>query len=419
MSPTTLEDTLDMAKEGWAYPNLSYQDAMAMLQELKFPEILGKELDDCVVAWKETRKTQTMFNPTSTQEDSLKFATETEFFKHTLTAKYIQQNAPSLDRPLKEISPASLEKYLRECMKYGNIHGMHYRLWFILFGTNSHLKPYSDKVKRAAATYPKYDQVLEKMASFWAMSLKCYVSQDIDYDAKRREFLKLVKLQILKGEFASAIVYLRSEADTLKTYNPNYPSEAQRGGMTEEMQKKGTEREIRSALLSLLANDNAPLEHIWQEMVQSHLRENPSGSDRGESSVKNIEIDELITCFKNACDMLGFMKDKGKKAPPSRIFNSNTKPTKEGNTSSRKKRCDKCKVLDTPCSPELHHCKESGHQKGKSPTDSSPKAFYTTKDCIHCLTQLQRNIAKTQREPQPTPLIPPLERKINVINVCT
>ena len=72
--------------------------------------------------------------------------------------------------------------------------------------------------------------------------------------------------------------------------------------------------------------------------------------------------------------MLGF-KDKGKKAPPPGIFNSNTKPTKEGTTSSRRKRCDKYKVLDTPCSPDLHHCKESGHQKGKSPTDSSPKAF--------------------------------------------
>merc|ERR1712215_466239 len=144
---------------------------------------------------------------------------------------------------------------------------MHYRLWSILFGASSHLKSYIDKVKREAATYPKYNQVLERMASFWAMSLKCYVSQDIDYEAKRREFLDLVKAQILKGEIASAFVYLRSEANTLKTYNPNYAAEAQRGGMTEEMQKKGTEREIRSALLSLLANDNTPLEHIWQEMV--------------------------------------------------------------------------------------------------------------------------------------------------------
>ena len=83
----------------------------------------------------------------------------------------------------------------------------------------------------------------------------------------------------------------------------------------EEMQNKGTDREIRSDLLSLLSNHNAPLEHIWQEMVQTHLRENPSGIDRGSTSVQNLEIEELITRFKNACDMYGFMKDKGKKPP--------------------------------------------------------------------------------------------------------
>ena len=107
------------------------------------------------------------------------------------------------------------------------VHGLHYRLWFILFGASSHLKAYTDKVKRAAATYPKYNQVLERMASFWALSLKCYASQDIDYEAKRREFFDIVQARILKGEIASAIVYLRSEADTLKTYNPNYAAEAQ------------------------------------------------------------------------------------------------------------------------------------------------------------------------------------------------
>ena len=53
-------------------------------------------------------------------------------------------------------------------------------------------------------------------------------------------------------------------------------------------------------------------------MVKTHLRENPSGIDRGSTSVQNLEIEELITRFKNACDMYGFMKDKGKKAPPSR-----------------------------------------------------------------------------------------------------
>ena len=112
--------------------------------------------------------------------------------------------------------------------------------------------------------------------------------------------------------------------------------------------------------------------------------------------MRNLEIKEPITRFKNACEMLGF-KDKGKKVPPPR-----------GNTSSRKQRC---KALDTPCSPSLHHRKESGHQMRMSPTDSSPKAFYTKKDCIHCLAQLQRNIAKVKREPQPTPLTPPTEEK--------
>ena len=233
MSPTTLEDTLDMAREGWAYPNLSYREAIAMLQELKFPKILGKELDECVIAWRETRKTETMFNQPSTHQDSLKFATEPDFFKHNLTAKYIQQHAPVMDRPLKETSPASLEKYLRECIKYGMVHGLHYKLWYILFGNSPHLKAHTDTVKRAAATHPRYNQVLEKMASFWALSLKCYASQDIDYEAKRREFLDIVLARVLKGEIASAIVYLRSEAETLKTYNPNYAAEAQRGGMTE------------------------------------------------------------------------------------------------------------------------------------------------------------------------------------------
>ena len=101
------------------------------------------------------------------------------------------------------------------------------------------------------------------------------------------------------------------------------------------------------------------------------MRENPSGSDRGENSVKNLEIEELITRFKNACEMLGF-KDKGKKVPPPGIFNSNTKPTREGNASSQKQRCDKCKALDTQCSPMLNHCKENGHQKGQSFTFSNP-----------------------------------------------
>ena len=42
--------------------------------------------------------------------------------------------------------------------------------------------------------------------------------------------------------------------------------------MTEEMQRKGTEREVRLALLAFLANKDTPLGHIWQEIVQPHLR---------------------------------------------------------------------------------------------------------------------------------------------------
>ena len=108
--------------------------------------------------------------------------------------------------------------------------------------------------------------------------------------------------------------------------------------------------------------------------------------------------------------MLGF-QDKGKKTHPPGIFNSNVKPTKESKTNGRNKRCDKCKILGTPCSPDLHHCKESGHQKGQSLKDSSIKSFFTTTNCIHCMKQLQKNIAKAQRESLPTPQLPPPEEK--------
>ena len=60
----------------------------------------------------------------------------------------------------------------------------------------------------------------------------------------------------------------------------------------------------------------------------------------------------------------------------------------------------------------LNHCKENGHQKGQSYTDSNPKMFYTKKNCPHCLAQLQRNIAKAKREGLlPTPLMSPPQEK--------
>ena len=417
MSPTTIEDTLDMARKGWAYPNLSYRETMTMLHEIKCPEILGKELDNCVVAWKEARKVQNMFIQTSANQDSPKYTSETEFFKHHLAVKYVNQHAPVLDRPLKEISPATLEKHLKNCMKHGIEHSLHYKLWIILYGASPHMKLYDEKVKREAETYPKYDQILYHLASFWAMTLRSYVNQDINYEAKKGEYLDKVKTQVLKGEIANAIVELKSEAAILKTYNPNYATDAVRGGMTEDMQRKGTEREIRTALLELLAYKDAPLEHVWQEMVQSHLRENPSAVNRGESHVKNLPIEELINRFKNACEMIGF-QEKAKKTHPPGIFNSKVTPSKESKTYNRNKKCDKCKILRTPCSPDLHHCKEIGHQDGQDITDSSTNSFYTRHNCLHCLKQLQRNIHKAQQKPTPTPQQPPSDQKKEKCDKC-
>ena len=137
---------------------------------------------------------------------------------------------------------------------------------------------------------------------------------------------------------------------------------------------KEIEREIRLALLAFLANKDTPLEHIWQEIVQPHLRENPPAINREESYVMNVPINELITRFKIACKMLG-PQDKREKTYPPRISSSNTKPTKEITTNNQRKRCDKCITLNTPCSPNLPLCKESRHQKRQSIKDSSTKSF--------------------------------------------
>ena len=86
------------------------------------PKILGKELD----AWKEAKKTQTMFNQSSTHQDSLKYPTETDLLKHHMSAKYIQQHAPVLDQPLKEISPCLIKELFKE------LHEVWNRAWHAL-----------------------------------------------------------------------------------------------------------------------------------------------------------------------------------------------------------------------------------------------------------------------------------------------
>ena len=402
LSPTTIEDTLSMAQEDWTYPNLFYPKAMRMIQEINFPEIIGKELDECVIAWKETRSYGSLFSQsTNNKEISMKFANEAELFKQPQASKYLKEHSPMLRRPLKEVSPAYLEKHLRACIQFGIRQGLHYTLWFTIFSNSPNLRVHMDKVKLAAGQYPKYQQILEKMASFWVHSLRPHASQDTDYDHKQKEYLEEILARILKGESSSAVAYLRSEADVLKAHNPVYAAEAKQGGLTDAMQKKAKEGEIRRALLSLLSSPEAPLKHIWYEMVQNHLRENPSGIERGPSGVQKLPIEELIMRFKNACDMNMFMEEKNKISPPG-IYNSSLSRQEKEKSNGQIAKCDKCKRLDLPCSPHLKHCTRKGHQKGQDPNNTSPRAYNTILNCPHCLTILQRNITKDKQDEQPT-----------------
>ena len=98
-------------------------------------------------------------------------------------------------------------------------------------------------------------------------------------------------------------------------------------------------------------------------MVSNHLRENPSGFNRGASSVQNLELADLLARFKNACEMDVFLKEQRKK-PSLGVYNSKTSQQKnEPSSNNPNPRCDKCKALDLPCSPHLNHCREKGHQK--------------------------------------------------------
>ena len=162
------------------------------------------------------------------------------------------------------------------------------------------------------AQFPKYREVLEKMSAFWVQSLRSHVSQNINYKSKRKDYLSRILKDVLTGEIASAIVYLRSEAETLKTFNPCYATEVKGGGLTEELQARGTEREIRTALLSLLSGLDVPLDHIWQEMVQNHFQENPAGLERGPSGVQFLPLEDLISRFRNTCEIQGFLENNTK-----------------------------------------------------------------------------------------------------------
>ena len=111
VSPTTIEDTLDMVRAGWPYPNLSYPEAMAMIQNINSPKILGKELNDCVLAWQYSRIYDSMFSLASNKgELTLKFADEATFFKQNHNVKQVKENSPKLDTTIKRDKPGILRK---------------------------------------------------------------------------------------------------------------------------------------------------------------------------------------------------------------------------------------------------------------------------------------------------------------------
>ena len=118
-----------------------------MIRSLDFPHILGRELDMCSIAWKETKGFELMFNQASAHKEvSLKYSSEADFFRQSQAARYIQENAPSLDRPLKEVSPATLEQHMLECTKYALSQGMHYRIFNIIYGNSANLAPHTETV---------------------------------------------------------------------------------------------------------------------------------------------------------------------------------------------------------------------------------------------------------------------------------
>ena len=137
-------------------------------------------------------------------------------------------------------------------------------------------------------------------------------------------------------------------------------------------------------------------------MVQSHLREDPSNPDRGPIALQNLPIEELISRFKSACDMVGFMKTK--KPGTVGIYNSNVNSQRPEEV---RPKCDKCKASNLQCLPSQKHCTEKGHQKGQNFREYSPRTFYTKSNCPYCLYTLQKNVGNSGPEPASVLSLPP------------
>ena len=176
--------------------------------------------------------------------------------------------------------------------------------------------------------------------------------------------------------------------------------------MTEQMQRKGAEREIRSALLALLAHKDTPLEHIWQEILQSHLRENPPAVNNGESYVKNLPIDELITRFKMPVKCSDSRIKEIKPTPQE--YSSQTQNL-QGNQIQTTETRD---VIDAE-SQKPHAtqtcttARKADTRKGRASRTLALNHSLQQPIASTVLKRLQKNIAKAQRESLPTPQIPP------------
>ena len=96
---------------------------------------------------------------------SLRCTNENDLFKNNHTSKYVKENVPALERPLKDNSTAALEEHMLNYMKFAIRQRLHYQLWHIVYTHSLNLKCHSETVKRATAQYPAFKPVLEIMAA--------------------------------------------------------------------------------------------------------------------------------------------------------------------------------------------------------------------------------------------------------------
>ena len=106
----------------------------------------------------------------------------------------------------------------------------------------------------------------------------------------------------------AAIIYLKSKAEILKSFNPNFGAEINKGNMNKEVRAQATEQEIRNGMINIIAIEEAPLHYIWNYMVQTYLRYNPNGVDGTPDNLITIPLEDLINRLKHTANWLDFDK---------------------------------------------------------------------------------------------------------------